>query len=180
MAIDPTFLVTDRDYYQPWDTADPGPRYHPGPLPADWRCRKLGPWTYWGPAGLVLPDPGLEGARLRLRWPMRPPGIWTLVSQVCAESGIPFKHLTGRRTFMLMHDKHAAQGTGRQVLHPLPGRPSSAHRQLMQRLAAELAGISGPSHFADRRYGDQRMRVLRYGAFRSRTRWTPMALGSSD
>jgi hypothetical protein len=53
-----SFLIADPDYYAPWDTADPGPRYATGPMPAGWTRRDAGAWTHWGPDGLVLPDQG--------------------------------------------------------------------------------------------------------------------------
>lgn len=39
MALDMSFLIADPDYYAPWDTADPGPRYDAGVMP-DGRVRR--------------------------------------------------------------------------------------------------------------------------------------------
>lgn len=167
MPIDMAFLVTDRDYYQPWDTADPGARYHPGPLPAQWQGHDVGPWTHWGPAGVVLPDQGWKihvSSSLTNAQP-----VLSVVATACAEAGVSFKHLAGRRAFQLMHDKHAARVQAGKFCTIYPPTQQCA-LELMRRLEHELRGVSGPFVLTDRRFGSSECVSYRYGGFRSRAR----------
>jgi hypothetical protein len=161
------FLVTDRDYYQPWDTADPGPRYHPGPLPAGWQSHDVGPWTHWGPSGLVLPDQGWKVHVSSSLVNAQP--VLTVVATACADLGVAFKHLAGRRMFVLMHDKHAARVQAGKFCTLYPPTQQCA-LELMQRLSRELSGVSGPFVLTDRRVGTSECVSYRYGGFRSRAR----------
>jgi tRNA A-37 threonylcarbamoyl transferase component Bud32 len=161
------FLVTDRDYYQPWDTADPGPRYHPGPLRAGWQSHDVGPWTHWGPSGLVLPDQGWKVHVSSSLVNAQP--VLTVVATACADLGVAFKHLAGRRMFVLMHDKHAARVQAGKFCALYPPTQQCA-LELMQRLSRELSGVSGPFVLTDRRFGTSECVSYRYGGFRSRAR----------
>jgi tRNA A-37 threonylcarbamoyl transferase component Bud32 len=167
VAIDMSFLVAHKDYYAPWDTADPGGLFRAGPLPDTWLRRDSGAWTHWGPASLVLPEQGwkvhvsssLSNAR----------DVLAVVSLVCAELGIPFKHLAGRRMFLLAHDKHSPRVQSGKFCTLYPPSQQDA-LAVMRRLAADLSGISGPFVLTDRRFGASECVSYRYGAFRSRTR----------
>jgi len=167
MPIDLSYLVTDRDYYLPWDTADPGVRYQPGPLPTGWRRHDLGPWTHWGPAGLVLPD---QGWKVHVASSLgNAQSVLRVVALACAELDVPFKHLAGRRMFLLMHDKHAARVQAGKFCTLYPPTEESALR-VLHRLEGELAGVSGPYVLTDRRFGASECVSYRYGGFRSRAR----------
>jgi tRNA A-37 threonylcarbamoyl transferase component Bud32 len=167
VAANMSFLLADPDYYEPWDTADPGPRYHSGPMPPGWTRRDAGAWTFWGPDGLVLPDQGwkvhvsasLDNAQ----------SVLAVVSGICAEAEVAFKHLAGRDTFLLMHGKHAARVQSGKFCALYPPNEQCA-ALILQRLAEELAGISGPFVLTDRRFGTSECVSYRYGAFRSRQR----------
>lgn len=167
MAVDMSFLIADPDYYRPWYTADPGARYQTGPLPAGWVRRADWPWTHCSPPDADLPD---QGWKVHVSSSLaNAQAVLAVVALACAEGGIPFKHLTGRRSFVQMHDKHAARVQAGKFC-TLYSAGEHRTRQLMQRLATELAGISGPFVLTDRRFGDSECVSYRYGAFRSRTR----------
>ncbi|MGB3438384.1 MAG: class III lanthionine synthetase LanKC [Actinophytocola sp.] len=167
MAVDMSFLVADSDYYEPWDSTDPGARFHAVPLPGGWVRLDDGAWTHWGPPGLVLPDQGwkvhvsssLPNAR----------SVLAIVSLVCAELGVPFKHLAGERTFLIAHDKHAARPQSGKFCTLYPPTEQGA-LALLRRLSTDLAGIGGPYVLTDRRFGESTCVSYRYGAFRGRTR----------
>jgi tRNA A-37 threonylcarbamoyl transferase component Bud32 len=165
--MDMSFLVADRDYYEPWDTADPGQRFHARHLPSGWLRRDSGPWTHWAPDGLVLPDQGwkvhvsssLDNAQ----------SVLAIVSAACADLRVPFKHLAGRRMFLWMHDKHAVRVQAGKFCTLYPPTEHCA-LQMLRRLEADLSGISGPFVLTDRRFGMSECVSYRYGAFRNRTR----------
>ncbi|HEY7591658.1 MAG TPA: class III lanthionine synthetase LanKC [Actinophytocola sp.] len=167
MAVDMSFLIADSDYYEPWDTTDPGARFHPAPLPDGWVRLDEGAWTHWGPPDLALPDQGwkvhvsssLANAR----------SVLAIVSLACAELGVPFKHLAGERIFLLAHDKHAARPQSGKFCTLYPPTEECA-LLVMRRLSADLAGIGGPFVLTDRRFGESTCVSYRYGAFRGRTR----------
>lgn len=167
MAVDMSFLIADQDYYEPWHTVDPGPRYHAVPMPAGWTRLDDGPWTHWGPAGLVLPDQGWKvhvSSSLANAQP-----VLTVVSAVCAELGVSFKHLTGRHIFLLAHDKHASRPQSGKFCTVYPPTPERT-REMLRRLATELSGIGGPYVLTDRRFGDSECVSYRYGAILGRVR----------
>src|SRR6185503_6264789 len=102
-----SYLIADRDYYQPGDTADPGRRFHPGPMPTGWIREESGPWAQWIPAELVLPEQGWK-VHVSSSLP-RAQFVLAVVSAGCCEFGISFKHLTGHGSFLLLHDKHGSR-----------------------------------------------------------------------
>lgn len=167
MAVDMSFLAADSDYYAPWDATDPGTRYQVCPLPEGWTRLTDGPWIHWGPPGLALPD---QGWKVHVSSSLRNArSVLAIVSLACAELNVPFKHLAGERTFLHVHDKHAARPQSGKFCTLFPPTQECAQR-LMSHLSSALAGIDGPFVLTDRRFGDSTCVSYRYGAFRGRTR----------
>jgi hypothetical protein len=164
---DMSFLLADQDYYEPWDTADPGPRYRAGPMPSGWTCQDAGPWTHWSPAGCALPD---QGWKVHVSSSLvNAQSVLAVVSAACAELGVPFKHLAGHGTFLVMHGKHATRVQAGKFCALYPPTESCA-LLVLRRLEADLSGIDGPLVLTDRRFGASECVSYRYGAFRTRTR----------
>ncbi|MGW4111181.1 class III lanthionine synthetase LanKC [Actinosynnema sp. NPDC004786] len=167
MAFDMSFLIADQDYYEPWDTIDPGVRYETVPMPDDWARRDSGAWTHWGPADLLLPDQGwkvhVSASLANAQF------VLAVVSAACTRLRVPFKHLAGRAIFLQAHAKHAdrVQSGKFCTLYPPDEAGASA---VLERLAADLAGVGGPLVLTDRRFGDSGCVSYRYGAFRARAR----------
>jgi serine/threonine protein kinase len=169
MAFDTSFLVADRDYYEPGGSADPGQRFRAGRMPAGWRQLDSGAWTYWSPAGHVLAD---QGWKVHVSSSLsNAQHVLAVVSSACAEFGIPFKYLAGRRMFLLMHGKHAARVQSGKFCALYPENEECAWR-VLRRLAEDLSGIGGPYVLTDRRFGASECVSYRYGAFRGRSRVT--------
>jgi hypothetical protein len=167
VALDMSYLVADDDYYEPWDAADPGPRFGAGRMPTGWARRHSGAWTHWGPAGLVLPE---QGWKVHVSSSLaNAQSVLAVVSTACAEFGVPFKHLAGRETFLMAHDKHANRVQSGKFCTLYPPTEKCALRML-RRLAEDLSGVSGPLVLSDRRFGASECVSYRYGAFRGRTR----------
>ena len=95
--------------------------------------------------------------------------VLAVVSAACVELGVPFKHLAGRRTFLLVHDKHGTRVQAGKFCALYPPTEQCA-LLILRRLEAELSGISGPFVLTDRRFGASECVSYRYGAFRGRTR----------
>jgi tRNA A-37 threonylcarbamoyl transferase component Bud32 len=165
--VDMSFLVADEDYYAPMDAADPGARYHAEPMPSGWTKQDAGVWTHWSPPASLLPDAGwkvhvsssLANAQ----------SVLAVVSAAAAELGVPFKHVAGRRTFLLLHGKHATRVQAGKFCALYPPTEDCA-LVVLRRLEADLSGVSGPYVLTDRRFGSSECVSYRYGAFRSRTR----------
>ena len=167
MAVDMSFLLADPDFYVPLDAADPGPCYRAGPMPEGWLRRETGVWTHWAPTGAVLAD---SGWKVHVSSSLaNADTVLAVVSAVCAEAGVPFKHLAGRRTFLLLHGKHSARVQSGKFCALYPPSQDDA-LLILRRLTAELAGISGPYVLTDRRFGDSECVSYRYGGFRPRLR----------
>ncbi len=167
MAVDMSFLVAGEDFYEPWDTGDPGTRYDAGPMPSGWTRRDSGAWTHWGPDGLILPDQGWK-VHVSSSLP-NADSVLAVVSAACVELGVPFKHLAGRRMFLLAHDKHANRVQSGKFCTVYPPTEKCAS-QMLRRLTEDLSGIGGPYVLSDRRFGASECVSYRYGAFRGRTR----------
>lgn len=162
-----SYLVADEDYYEPWDTADPGRLYDAGRMPEGWTRLRSGAWTHWGPAGLVLPG---QGWKVHVSSSLaNADQVLAVVAAACAEEGVSFKHLAGRGVFLRAHDKHANRVQSGKFCTLYPPTEQSAE-WLLRRLAEELSGISGPYVLSDRRYGESECVSYRYGAFRGRMR----------
>lgn len=162
-----SFLVADRDYYAPWDSASTGTRYDVGPMPADWQRRDSGVWTHWTPDGIALPD---QGWKVHVASSLaNAPAVLALVRTIAVEQRVSFKHLAGRRTFLLLHGKHAPRVQAGKFCALYPVDLGQA-RALLERLETVLAGVGGPYVLTDRRYRDSECVSYRYGAFRGRTR----------
>ena len=165
--VDMSYLVADRDYYAPLADVDPGPRFHADPMPAGWLRHDSGVWTHWARAGSVLIDTGwkvhvsssLANAQ----------SVLTVVAGACARAGIQFKHLTGRRTFLLLHGKHGTRVQAGKFCALYPPTEESA-AAIMRKLQAELSGIGGPYVLTDRRFDTSECVSYRFGAFRRRSR----------
>lgn len=165
--VDMSYLVADEDYYAPWDSVDPGSRYHAEPMPSGWLRRDGGVWTHWAPSDTVLPD---TGWKVHISSSLaNAQSVLTVAAAACAQAGVQFKHLAGRRTFLLMHGKHGTRVQAGKFCALYP-RTEELALALMQRLETELAGISGPYVLTDRRFGSSESVSYRYGAFRGRTR----------
>ncbi|HEX4832606.1 MAG TPA: lanthionine synthetase LanC family protein [Trebonia sp.] len=129
--------------------------------------RYSGAWVHWAPAGLTLPGQGWKvhvSSSLANSQP-----VLAVVSSACADLGLPFKHLAGRRAFLLVHDKHGMRVQSGKFCALYPETEERAWLAL-RRLAADLAGIGGPFVLTDRRFGASECVSYRYGAFRDRTR----------
>jgi hypothetical protein len=167
VAVDMSFLAAGPDYYEPWDSSDPGSRYDAGPMPAGWVRQDLGAWTHWGREKSVLPGQGwkihvsssLENAQ----------SVLMVVVAACVEAGVAFKYLAGRRMFLLAHDKHANRVQSGKFCTLYPATEKCAAR-LLERLESDLSGIGGPYVLSDRRFGTSECVSYRYGAFRGRVR----------
>jgi hypothetical protein len=167
MAVDMSFLVADEDYYEPWDSADPGRRYSACQMPAEWVRRDSGAWTHWSPVGVVIPG---QGWKVHVSSSLaNAQSVLAVVSLACAEMGVPFKHLAGRRMFLLAHDKHGTRVQSGKFCTLYPETDECAWRTL-RRLEKDLSGIKGPFVLTDRRFGASECVSYRYGAFRSRMR----------
>ncbi|MBW8792378.1 MAG: class III lanthionine synthetase LanKC [Streptomyces sp.] len=167
MVVDMSFLVADRDYYEPWDTADPGPRYRAGRMPDGWIRRDQGAWTHWSPADGVLPD---QGWKVHVSSSLaNAQSVLAVVAATGADLGVAFKHLAGRRMFLLAHDKHAARVQSGKFCTLYPPTQECAWL-VLRRLEKDLAGIRGPFVLTDRRFGASECVSYRYGAFRGRMR----------
>ncbi len=165
--VDMSYLIADKDFYAPWDTVDPGMRYSAEPMPAGWTSRNGGVWTHWIPAGSVLLDTGWKvhvSSSL-----VNAQSVLTVVAAACADLKIQFKHLAGRRTFVLLHAKHGTRVQSGKFCALYPATEAAA-LAVMRRLETELSGIGGPYVLTDRRFGTSACVSYRYGAFRQRSR----------
>ncbi|MEJ2857134.1 MULTISPECIES: class III lanthionine synthetase LanKC [unclassified Saccharothrix] len=167
MGVDMSFLLVDDDFYAPWDAGDPGVRFVAGPLPAGWRRWESGAWTHWSPPDARTPD---QGWKVHVSSSLSNAAhVLAVVASAASELRVPFKHLVGRRTFLLAHDKHANRVQSGKFCTLYPESPDHA-LLVLRRLEADLRGIDGPFVLTDRRFGDSTCVSYRYGAFRGHTR----------
>lgn len=165
------FTFADPDFYVPperWEDSDV--RYMPSRPPAGWSFQENGFWTRWMPEGHVMAAQGWKvhvSARLE-----RAQQVLDVVTELCAEHGVAFKHLRTQRGFLWLHHKHGPRHQSGKFCAAYPADHRAAGR-LMTALESALAGERGPYVLTDRRFGSSSVVSYRYGAFTSRYRLRP-------
>lgn len=164
------FTLAHPDYYEPAELVEPGVTYAPTVVPEHWSRHTSSVWTMWTPPEGDLADQGwkvhvsssLENAQ----------AVLDIVTEVCAEFSVPFKHVSSRRLFLWMHHKHGSRVQSGKFCALYPATPRIAH-EILVRLEERLAGFAGPYILTDRRFGASSSVAYRYGAFRPRHRLQP-------
>lgn len=163
------FVVADRDFYAPLETArDRGEVYRPERVPDGWTGTESGIWTMWHRGRQLR---GVEdGWKVHVSArPGRQQHVLDTVAAVCCAQDIAFKHLSCRLFYWWTHQKQAVRQQSGKFVAAYPTSVPAA-RALMERLRAELADEEGPFILTDRRYRDSRTVHYRYGAFTPRER----------
>ncbi|QIS05554.1 serine/threonine protein kinase [Nocardia brasiliensis] len=167
MAQDAAFTFAHPDYYEPFERTDPGRRYNPTRPPRGWTRGESEVWTYWTPPAAELPA---QGWKVHVSAALGTADqVLDVVSTVCADLGVAFKHLTGKQYFLWLHGKHGSRVQSGKFCALYPPTPQLAYA-LLERLERELSGVAGPYVLTDRRFGSSRCVSYRYGAFRPRHR----------
>ncbi|MFJ8013487.1 class III lanthionine synthetase LanKC [Streptomyces sp. NPDC096339] len=160
--------LADREYYLPLTgVADPGPRFAPGEVPPGLRGTDRGIWTVWGGAGT---GPAEQGWKIHVSARLdRAQHVLDTVAGICFSEGVPFKHLSARLFFLVLHHKHAGRAQSGKFCALYPPDTATA-RRLLERLRDALDGEEGPYVLTDRRFRDSRTVHYRYGSFGARSR----------
>ena len=163
--------LADKEYYAPLATmADPGRRFTPGrPAPA-WRHVERDIWTVWSGQHARRPEQGWKihvSARLD-----RAQQVLDTVAEICFAQNVPFKHISARIFFVLLHHKHANRAQAGKFCAIYPPDTETA-RRLLGLLSDALRDEEGPYILSDRRFGDSRTVHYRYGAFGPRSALLP-------
>ncbi|HEY3606499.1 MAG TPA: class III lanthionine synthetase LanKC [Pseudonocardiaceae bacterium] len=169
VAVDLSFLLADDDFYESWESGDPGKRYRPRSVPPEWRSQDTGPWTFWTYPGARRPEQAWKihvSSSLANAQP-----VLEVVATAGTEFRIPFKHLAGRTAFRHAHAKHADRIQSGKFCALYP-QDTELCRAVLERLTTDLAGIEGPYVLTDRRFADSKCVSYRYGGFTSRSRIT--------
>src|SRR6202000_3230193 len=141
MADDQSFTLSHKDFYAPVELTNTGRRYRPATMPEGWRNQESGPWTHWQPRHVDLPD---QGWKVHVSSTLANTAtVLDIVSEVCVEFGVPFKHLAGRQAFLYVHGKHANRAQSGKFCTLYPPTTEVAH-QVLRRLASDFTGVSGP------------------------------------
>lgn len=163
--------LADAEYYAPVATmADPGPRFAPAAPAPGWRGVDRDIWTLWSHQRATFPEQGWKihvSARLD-----RAQYVLDRVAEICFVEGVPFKHISARTFFILLHHKHAARAQSGKFCAIYPPDTATA-RRLLDLLCDALRDEEGPYVLSDRRYGDSRTVHYRYGAFGARSALLP-------
>ena len=163
--------LADKEYYAPLATmADPGPRFSPGRPPSYWLRAERDIWTVWSPPHSRPAEQGWKihvSARLE-----RAQHVLDTVAEVCFAQGVPFKHISARTFFLVLHHKHGNRAQAGKFCAIYPPDTETA-RRLLGLLCEALGDEDGPYILSDRRLGDSRTVHYRYGAFSSRGRLLP-------
>lgn len=183
---DTWLLVPGAEVYLPLhEMPDPGRRLAPtAGLPDGWARVTEGFWQVCVPpvpagpplatAGLPLPaESPLPAGSLadRAGWkvhvsarPGRLQEVLDVVAAACGSAAVPFKYLGTDMYYRHFHHKHAARVQAGKFCAAYPPDVPTA-RDLMDRLAADLADETGPYVLTDRRYRGSNVVYYRYGSF---------------
>ncbi|TDU03333.1 protein kinase-like protein [Streptomyces sp. 846.5] len=163
--------LANEEYYAPLATmADPGPRFSPSRSAPGWLRVEQSIWTVWSEPRSQHPEQGWKihvSARLD-----RAQQVLDRVAEVCFAQGVPFKHVSARTFFLVLHHKHAHRAQSGKFCAIYPPDTATA-RRLLGLLSEALRDEDGPYILSDRRFGDSRTVHYRYGAFGARSRLLP-------
>ncbi|SIR93663.1 class III lanthionine synthetase LanKC [Microbacterium sp. RURRCA19A] len=162
-AIYPVFARADRIFYE-----------HPGrarvaaddpafaaTVPASWRRADDGIWTYYEPAGAVLPE---QGWKIHLSTtPAAAPAILRIVSDHCVRGRIPFKHLSRESVLAASNGKDAGREGSGKFVTIYPSTIGELERSLRE-LGRRTADFDGPHILSDLRWTRGPV-FVRYGGF---------------
>ncbi|MEW1648879.1 class III lanthionine synthetase LanKC [Streptomyces sp. NPDC091219] len=166
-----TETFADAEFYAPLaTTADPGPRFTPSRPAPGWRSVPQDVWTVWSRPDARRPEQGWKihvSARLD-----RAQQVLDQVARVCFAEDVPFKHLSARTFFLVVHHKHAHRAQAGKFCAVYPPDTDTA-RRLLGLLSDALRDEDGPYILSDRRFGDSKTVHYRYGAFGPRSRLLP-------
>lgn len=167
--MDAFMLVhADDDFYAPVSrAAAKGDVYRPANVPPSWTSADDKVWTQWIPERKLGAEQGWK-IHVSCR-ASRAQHVLDTAAAIFFAHGVPFKHISCTKFFVLMHHKHAARQQSGKFCVAYPPDEKSAAR-IMTELAAALPGEEGPYVLTDRRYGDSRVVHYRYGAYVERSR----------
>lgn len=165
------FTLASDEYYAPLAAvADPGQRYSPTRVPPGWQGTARDVWTGWDhPDNLRVAQGWKIHVSARLD---RAQAVLDTVADVCFARGVPFKHLTARQFFLIVHHKHGHRAQAGKFIAIYPADVEAA-RGLLDELSEALREEDGPYVLSDRRYRDSRTVHYRYGSFAGRFRLLP-------
>src|SRR5690242_4599010 len=146
--IDFSFAAADPDYYEPIEAGPREDPYRPARPPAGWTRHDSGVWTMWMPPGGEVAGQGWKVHVSSSLANVQP--VLGIVSGICAELAVPFKHLAGERVFLALHAKHGSRVQSGKFCAAYPPDPGAAHA-LLVRLEEALSGFDGPYVLTDRR-----------------------------
>ena len=168
-ALAATFA--DAEYYGPAASmAEPGPRFVPTVVAPGWRRVDQDIWTLWTHQRAAFAEQGWKihvSARLE-----RAQYVLDHVAEICFAQSVPFKHVSARTFFILLHYKHAERAQSGKFCAIYPPDTETA-RRMLDLLSDALRDEEGPYVLSDRRYRDSRTVHYRYGAFGARSALLP-------
>jgi hypothetical protein len=162
------FAQSDDDFYAPLGSEPIADAYSPANVPAGWTSVRRGIWTQWHTEALLG---GVEqGWKIHVSASLiRCPAVLETAATILFAEGIPFKHVTCRRHFLIAHHKHATRQQSGKFITAYPADVATA-RRVMDALREALTGEDGPFVLTDRRYLDSSVVHYRYGSFVDRCR----------
>ncbi|MBR7833084.1 class III lanthionine synthetase LanKC [Actinospica durhamensis] len=162
------YTLAGDEYYAPLaSAADPGPRYAPTLVPPGWQSTARDVWTMWSrPEAPHVP----QGWKIHVSAQLeRAPQVLDTVAEICFAQRVPFKHLSARLFFLIVHHKHGHRAQAGKFCAIYPPDTETA-RLLLETLAEALREEDGPYVLSDRRFGESRTVHYRFGAFGGRSR----------
>jgi tRNA A-37 threonylcarbamoyl transferase component Bud32 len=165
------FTLASDEYYAPLAAvADPGERYSPTRVPPGWQGSARDVWMGWDHPDNHRAAQGWKihvSARLE-----RAQAVLDTVADICFARAVPFKHLSARQFFLVVHHKHGHRAQAGKFIAIYPPDVETA-RGLLEELSEALREEDGPYVLSDRRYPDSRTVYYRYGSFAGRFRLLP-------
>ena len=134
--------------------------------------RADGHWTYWSPAGALLPEQGWKIHVSAI--PKVADNTLRLVSAYCRQHRLPFKHLRDHDTHAAVNAKDADRASAGKFITVYPA-DEAALRTALTELDCLVGGAPGPYVLSDLRWNRGPLSV-RYGGFAAL--WTRDEVGA--
>lgn len=156
------FCHADPDFYEmPGKSAGSPYRAAAADAPEGWSKSRDGMWTYFLPAGVVLPEQGWK-----VHVSVTPDAADAAIEDVvdyCTSRALAFKFLTSPRLLLLQNGKYAPRGGSGKLVTIYPADEAGLLAVLTD-VGGRLAGLEGPYVLGDLRWRDGPLYV-RFGGF---------------
>lgn len=164
---DPLYMSPPTAWNPPWSALLTCPEIAADPA---WRTATSGVWVHHLPSGVIPAD---QGWKIHVSCLVgNAATALTRAAEVCANYGVPFKHLSSTALVAAMASRRAPRSAAGKAIAVYPEDERTAVA-LAEDLASSLRGLEGPYVLTDMRWRPDAPVFLRYGSYVAHRTYRP-------